>query len=100
MKGAKRIRRATINNQYVNDFIDMRQAIARSDNIYAVNTIMKVGPEKVIEMARKLGIDSPDEAAAFARAGHVPCQSLRNGFRLRHLRESRVRVSSRRLSAY
>lgn len=39
--------------------INMRQAIAASDNIYAVNTIMKVGTEKVIEMARKMGIDSP-----------------------------------------
>ncbi|MFC5651279.1 transglycosylase domain-containing protein [Paenibacillus solisilvae] len=46
------------NDKYVNDFIDMRQAIASSDNIYAVNTIMKVGPERVIEMARKLGIES------------------------------------------
>ncbi|QWU16389.1 penicillin-binding protein, 1A family [Paenibacillus sophorae] len=39
--------------------INMRQAIAASDNIYAVNTIMKVGPEKVIETARKMGIVSP-----------------------------------------
>ncbi|QHT63698.1 PBP1A family penicillin-binding protein [Paenibacillus lycopersici] len=46
------------NNQYTNGLIDMRQAIATSDNIYAVNAIMKVGPANVIDMARKLGIDS------------------------------------------
>ncbi|MBB3114663.1 1A family penicillin-binding protein [Paenibacillus phyllosphaerae] len=46
------------NDKYVNDFIDMRQAIASSDNIYAVNTIMSVGADKVIEMARSLGITS------------------------------------------
>lgn len=39
--------------------INMRQAIAASDNIYAVNTVMKIGTEKVIEMARKMGITSP-----------------------------------------
>lgn len=36
--------------------IDLRQAIAASDNIYAVNTIMQVGPEQVIAMAKRLGI--------------------------------------------
>ena len=39
--------------------INMRQAIAASDNIYAVNTIMKIGADKVSEMAGKMGIDSP-----------------------------------------
>ncbi|WP_051106932.1 transglycosylase domain-containing protein [Paenibacillus terrigena] len=38
--------------------IDMRRAIAVSDNIYAVNTIMKIDPLNVVEMARKMGIDS------------------------------------------
>lgn len=36
--------------------IDLRQAIAASDNIYAVHTIMQVGPEQVIAMAKRLGI--------------------------------------------
>jgi len=31
----------------------MRQAIAASDNIYAVNTIMKIGADKVSDMATK-----------------------------------------------
>ena len=45
-------------DKYVEDYIDMRQAIAGSDNIYAVNTIMTVGADKVIETARMLGIQS------------------------------------------
>lgn len=38
--------------------INMRQAIAASDNIYAVNTIIAVGADKVAEMAHRMGIDS------------------------------------------
>ncbi|WP_310552075.1 transglycosylase domain-containing protein [Paenibacillus glufosinatiresistens] len=48
--------------------ITMGQAIAASDNIYAVNTMMKIGTERVIETARKLGIDSP--------LGNVPSLAL------------------------
>jgi 1A family penicillin-binding protein len=46
-------------DQYEKTEIDMRKAIAKSDNIYAVHTIIDVGADKVIEMARKLGITSP-----------------------------------------
>ncbi len=49
---------SNFNDKYAHDFIDMRQAIAHSDNIYAVQTIMNVGAEQVIEMAHKLGITS------------------------------------------
>lgn len=45
-------------DRYPNKFIDMRYAISKSDNIYAVNTIMKAGAEQVIDTARKLGITS------------------------------------------
>ena len=45
-------------NRYANKEVDLRYAISRSDNIYAVNTIMQVGPERVVDMARRLGIDS------------------------------------------
>ncbi|WP_160034307.1 transglycosylase domain-containing protein [Paenibacillus sp. An7] len=38
--------------------IDMRKAIAVSDNIYAVSTLMQIGTDPVIEMAKKLGITS------------------------------------------
>ena len=62
-------------NQYANDYIDLRQAIARSDNIYAVHTILTVGEEAVIDMARRLGIHSP-----MGRALHLlwaPFRSVR-----------------------
>lgn len=52
-------RPSNYNNRYFNGEISLRQAIAASDNIYAVNTIMQVGPPEVIAMARKLGITSP-----------------------------------------
>lgn len=38
--------------------IDMRKAIAVSDNIYAVSTLMQIGTDPIIEMAKKLGITS------------------------------------------
>ncbi|WP_102348193.1 transglycosylase domain-containing protein [Bacillus sp. Marseille-P3661] len=46
------------NNYYANDFITMAQALALSDNIYAVKTHMFLGPEKLIETAKSLGISS------------------------------------------
>jgi len=49
-------RPSNFNDRYVHADIGLRQAIRTSDNIYAVNTIMQVGPEKVIGMARRLGL--------------------------------------------
>ena len=69
--------------------IDMRQAIASSDNIYAVNSIMKVGPEKVIDMARQARHRQPNEAGPVAGARHVPGQPVRDGLGFRHVREWR-----------
>ena len=50
----------------------MRQAIAASDNIYAVNTILKIGADQVIEMARKMGITSPMQAVPSLALGTSP----------------------------
>lgn len=52
--------------------IDMRQAIAASDNIYAVNTILTVGAEKVIEMGQKMGITSPMQPVPSLALGTSP----------------------------
>ncbi|GGG25187.1 transglycosylase domain-containing protein [Paenibacillus abyssi] len=60
------------NDKYAHEFIDMRRAIASSDNIYAVNTVMAVGPEKVINMARRLGIDSPMKPVPSLALGTFP----------------------------
>jgi len=46
-------------DRYTNTDITLREAISKSDNIYAVHTIMDIGPDQVIETARKLGITSP-----------------------------------------
>jgi membrane carboxypeptidase/penicillin-binding protein len=59
-------------DKYLNDLIDMRQALASSDNIYAVNTIMTVGADKVIDTARKLGIDSPMQPVPSLALGTFP----------------------------
>lgn len=52
--------------------IDMRRAIAASDNIYAVNTIQQLGAESVIEMAHKLGVTSELEAVPSLALGASP----------------------------
>ncbi|MEW9699235.1 transglycosylase domain-containing protein [Paenibacillus sp. SI8] len=64
------------NDQYVNANIDMRQAISKSDNIYAVHTILDVGPEKVIDLARKLGIASPMKPLPSLALGSFPVSPL------------------------
>ncbi|WP_459865158.1 transglycosylase domain-containing protein [Calditerricola yamamurae] len=46
-------------DKYPNADIPLYQAIAQSDNIYAVKTLMFLGPDKVIDTARRLGITSP-----------------------------------------
>ncbi|GIP55630.1 MULTISPECIES: transglycosylase domain-containing protein [Paenibacillus] len=52
--------------------IDMRKAIAASDNIYAVNTILTVGADQVIELGKKMGITSPMEAVPSLALGTSP----------------------------
>jgi 1A family penicillin-binding protein len=63
-------------DQYVHDFIDMRTAISRSDNVYAVTTNMDVGPDKVVEEARKLGIESPLQPYPSLALGAFPVSPL------------------------
>lgn len=57
--GKKTYTPSNFDDQYEKTEIDMRRAIAKSDNIYAVHTIIDVGADKVIEMARSMGITSP-----------------------------------------
>lgn len=58
--------------KYSGEWLDMRRAIAESNNIYAVHTIMDVGPEAVIETAKKLGIESPLSALPSLALGASP----------------------------
>jgi 1A family penicillin-binding protein len=56
--------------------IDMRKAISKSDNIYAVNTIMHVGADKVIETARSLGITSRMDPVPSLALGTFPVSPI------------------------
>ncbi|PKR77175.1 monofunctional biosynthetic peptidoglycan transglycosylase [Halalkalibacillus sediminis] len=49
---------ANFNNHYAEHPITLAQAVALSDNIYAVKTNMFVQPENLIEAARTFGIES------------------------------------------
>ena len=59
-------------NRYANKEIDLRYAISRSDNIYAVNTIMQIGPDRVVDMARRLGVRSELEPVPSLALGAFP----------------------------
>jgi 1A family penicillin-binding protein len=62
---------SNFNNHYYG-WIDLRQAIAKSDNIFAVHTILDIGAENVIATARKLGIDSPMKPLPSLALGTFP----------------------------
>ncbi len=47
------------NQNYANDFITMLQAMAFSDNIYAVKTHLYLGTSRLVEVAQRVGIESP-----------------------------------------
>ncbi|SDI48520.1 transglycosylase domain-containing protein [Natribacillus halophilus] len=47
------------NENYANDFITMAQAMAYSDNIYAVKTNVLQEPDALVETAQAAGIESP-----------------------------------------
>ncbi|WP_235427247.1 transglycosylase domain-containing protein [Cohnella kolymensis] len=69
-------RPSNYNDRYFHENIGLRQAIASSDNIYAVNTIMQVGPEEVISMARKLGVKSSLKAVPSLALGTFPVSPM------------------------
>ncbi len=71
-EGRKTYEPRNYGDKYPEDYIDMRQAIASSDNIYAVNTIMTVGADKVIESARRLGVTSPMQPLPSLALGTFP----------------------------
>ncbi|MDT8860483.1 penicillin-binding protein 1A [Alkalihalobacillus sp. MEB130] len=58
---------SNFNDNYANDFITMLQAMAFSDNIYAVKTHLYLGTDKAGELAQRVGVESPlGEGAALA----------------------------------
>ncbi len=57
---------------YANDEITMVEAIAMSDNIYAVKTNLMIGAEKIAADAKKLGITSELQAVPSLALGTSP----------------------------
>jgi 1A family penicillin-binding protein len=47
------------NDSYPHDYITMERAIAKSDNIYAVKTLMYLGEETLVDTLHRFGIDRP-----------------------------------------
>jgi 1A family penicillin-binding protein len=74
--GKKTYTPSNFDDQYEKIEIDMRRAIAKSDNIYAVHTIIDVGADKVIEMARKMGITSPLKPLPSLALGTFPVSPI------------------------
>ncbi|MGO4889109.1 transglycosylase domain-containing protein [Anaerobacillus sp. MEB173] len=60
------------NDKYANDFITMAQALALSDNIYAVKTHMFLGMDYLVETAKNLGITSPLKSLPSSALGTNP----------------------------
>ncbi|WP_157729321.1 transglycosylase domain-containing protein [Tumebacillus algifaecis] len=64
------------NNQYADDYLPFRDAISRSDNVFAVTTTMDVGPDKVITTAKALGITSTMKPYPSLALGVFPTTAL------------------------
>ncbi|MED1784380.1 PBP1A family penicillin-binding protein [Brevibacillus fortis] len=62
--------------KYPNAMINMREAIKTSDNIYAVKTIDFLGPQKVVDQAKQLGISSSMQAVPSLALGTSPVSPL------------------------
>ena len=54
------------NNKYANDKIDMIQAIALSDNIYALKTLLLLGSENLVKLLNSFGINGVDALPSIA----------------------------------
>jgi 1A family penicillin-binding protein len=57
--GGKVYRPTNYHGRYANRLISMGEAIATSDNVYAVHTHLTIGEEEAVRMARRLGIRHP-----------------------------------------
>lgn len=61
-QGRKDYSPSNFNNRYADDYITMLQALAISDNIFAMKTHFLLGFEDLQETAREFGVESPLEA--------------------------------------
>ncbi len=58
--------------QYAGTYITMHEAIKKSDNIYAVSTLMAMGEEQLVDRAEELGITTDMEAFPSIALGSHP----------------------------
>ncbi|WP_082053654.1 transglycosylase domain-containing protein [Gordoniibacillus kamchatkensis] len=63
-------------DKYSGEWLDMRRAIAESNNIYAVHTILDIGPQTVVDMAKKMGFTSPLNPVPSLALGASPVTPL------------------------
>ena len=61
---------------YAHRPLTMREAIARSDNVYAVTTNVAVGPRTVVDMAHRMGVHSPLQPYPSLALGVFPTSPL------------------------
>ncbi|MEY8752480.1 transglycosylase domain-containing protein [Alkalicoccobacillus gibsonii] len=54
------------NQHYANDFITMQQALAVSDNIFAIKTHLFIGPDKLVNIAETLGLGTFKDVPSLA----------------------------------
>ncbi|WP_235680280.1 transglycosylase domain-containing protein [Paenibacillus albicereus] len=63
-------------DRYAGGDITMREAIASSDNTYAVNTILRIGADKVVSAARQLGLAGDLQPLPSLALGTYPASPL------------------------
>ncbi|MDQ0207082.1 transglycosylase domain-containing protein [Alkalicoccobacillus murimartini] len=54
------------NDHYADDFITMQQALAVSDNIFAIKTHLFIGPDKLVTLADTLGLGTFNDVPSLA----------------------------------
>ncbi|MFD3446756.1 transglycosylase domain-containing protein [Microbacteriaceae bacterium 4G12] len=64
------------NNYYANDFITMAQALAVSDNVYAVKTHLFLGEDMLVKTAKQFGIKSKLYAVPSLALGSSPVKPI------------------------
>lgn len=74
--------------------IDMREAIARSDNMFAVHTALDVGPDQVVQLAQRMGVTSPLQPLPALALGAFPVSPFEMATAYGILANKGVRVES------
>lgn len=64
------------NNYYANDFVTMTQALAVSDNVYAVKTHLFLGADTLVQTAKQFGITSELRANPSLALGTSPVKPI------------------------